>query len=184
MQQLDAIAVGIGPGSFTGVRVAVNAARTLAFAITKNVYTYDTLELLAAANNTRTELPILAMINAHKNMVFAATFKYENGNYKRLTETQVYEPERLGVLINEAHLCIGDGFNEYKENIADPVARLLVRDEGVSDYPQPKSFQHLLSLNKRTQAPVRNAVDWRNVQALYIRESGAEEMLREKRQNE
>ena len=48
VRALDRIAVGRGPGSFTGIRVAINAARALAYALSKPVFTFDTMEILAA----------------------------------------------------------------------------------------------------------------------------------------
>ena len=45
MSSVDAFAVGQGPGSFTGIRVAINAARALAYALQKPVYVFKTSEI-------------------------------------------------------------------------------------------------------------------------------------------
>lgn len=170
LKQVDALAVGIGPGSFTGVRVAVNAAKSLAFALTKLIYTFDTSEIIAAGCR-RTDLPLAILTNAHKNMVFATTFRYRDGRWQRELPLEARDPAKLGELIQEPHLCLGDGFDEYRDLI-DPAN--LLRDPSHSDVPRPES---MISLMKNTQP-----LEWKAVQALYIRDSGAEEKLREGRQ--
>lgn len=170
LPQIDALAVGIGPGSFTGVRVAVNAAKSLAFALTKPIYTFDTTELLAA-DISRTDLPLLILVNAHKNQVFATTFRRKDDRWVRELPLEARDPATVGDLLNEPHLCLGDGYDEYREALNTD---RLVRDPNVSDFPRPESVSPLL----KTAQPL----EWKAVQALYIRDSGAEEKLREGRQ--
>jgi tRNA threonylcarbamoyladenosine biosynthesis protein TsaB len=170
---LDALAVGVGPGSFTGVRVAINAARSFAFALAKQVFAFDTAELIANGVN-RTNLPLLVMINAHKNQVFAATFAFSAGRWTRTSDLIARDPATgLVELVSEPHLCVGDGFDEYNDLIPDEVLRHLVRDPNVSDFPQPQTFAALVQNSQ--------PYEWKDIQALYIRESGAEEKLREGR---
>ncbi len=171
-QDLEAVAVGIGPGSFTGVRVAINAARSLAFAISKPVFAFDTTEIIANGCG-RADLPLLVIVNAHKNMVFASTFRRDGSDWKRLTPLEAREPEQLLDLVHGPHLCLGDGYDEYHSLFPPELSRLLVRDSSMSDYPQPE----VLGLMHLRASPL----DWKDVQALYIRESGAEEKLREDR---
>jgi tRNA threonylcarbamoyladenosine biosynthesis protein TsaB len=173
---VEALAVGIGPGSFTGVRVAINAARSLGFALEKPVFAFDTASLIAHAV-ARTDLPLLVMINAHKNSVFAATFSYDptTRTWTRTSDLTARDPAALGEWIQEPHLCVGDGFTEYEDLIPEKTSQLLVRDSSLSDFPQPQTFGILVEKSK--------PLEWKEIQALYIRESGAEEKLREGRKN-
>lgn len=68
---LDRIAVTVGPGSFTGIRVGLAAARGLALAIGKPVIGVTTLEVLAAMCPDR---PVLAAIDARRGQVYAQRF--------------------------------------------------------------------------------------------------------------
>ena len=170
--ELEAVVVGVGPGSFTGVRIAVNAGKSLAFSLGIPVFTFDTLEIIANGC-TRTDLPLVVLVNAHKNMVFASTFDFIDGAWVRRSGLETLEPKDLGQLVSKPHLCVGDGFDEYEEEIPESVSKQLVRDSLISDFPHPDILGKL--------AKNGQPLEWKLVQALYIRDSGAEEKLREKK---
>lgn len=87
--QLAAVAVAAGPGSFTGLRVGVVTAKTLAYAAGAAVIGVDSLAALAqgvAAENEGAE--VWACLDAHRGEVFAASFRIEHGEPRRLTSTR------------------------------------------------------------------------------------------------
>ena len=71
---IDRIAVTVGPGSFTGIRVGLSAARGLALALGCECIGIDTLEALAAGH-PETAGPILAVLDARRGEVYAALFE-------------------------------------------------------------------------------------------------------------
>ena len=71
---LGRIAVTVGPGSFTGIRVGVAAARGLALALAVPAVGVTTLEALAAAGAQHPESPVLAVQDAKRGEVYAALF--------------------------------------------------------------------------------------------------------------
>jgi tRNA threonylcarbamoyladenosine biosynthesis protein TsaB len=81
LAQVDAIAVTIGPGSYTGLRVGLASAKGLCYALNKPLITIGTLEVLAASALISPEKPLLQpktllcpMIDARRMEVFTAVF--------------------------------------------------------------------------------------------------------------
>jgi tRNA threonylcarbamoyladenosine biosynthesis protein TsaB len=168
-KDVDVIAVDIGPGRFTGVRVAINAARTLAYSLDKPIAAIDSLSVMAGGCEN-ISLPLLTILNAHKNMVFAAAHSYSNGRW-----VQTFKPEALTIpelerRIGTPHLCIGDGFSVYESTMSPEFKRILVRDSHLSDYPKVEALAKLAQ-----SSPLKS---WREIEPLYIRASEAEEKLK------
>ncbi|MFN3635747.1 MAG: tRNA (adenosine(37)-N6)-threonylcarbamoyltransferase complex dimerization subunit type 1 TsaB [Rhizobium rhizophilum] len=76
LTDIDRIGVTVGPGSFTGIRVGVAAARGLSLALDRECVGISTLAVLAEAAGSAVR-PVLAGINAHRDEVYAQSF--ENG---------------------------------------------------------------------------------------------------------
>lgn len=77
LNQLDGFAVSIGPGSFTGLRVGLSTIKGLAFATGKPVAAVPTLEALAW-NLPFSSFPVCPMMDARKDEVYAALYRFEN----------------------------------------------------------------------------------------------------------
>jgi tRNA threonylcarbamoyl adenosine modification protein YeaZ len=73
-RDLDVLAVNRGPGSFTGVRAGVAAARALALALARPVLAVNTLEALAAAVGPQAAGTIVAAVDARRGEVYVQTF--------------------------------------------------------------------------------------------------------------
>jgi N6-L-threonylcarbamoyladenine synthase/tRNA threonylcarbamoyladenosine biosynthesis protein TsaB len=180
MEQVQLLAIGNGPGSFTGVRIAVNAARALAYSRKIPVAVFDSATLLAAGAN-RKDLPIAVMINAHKNLIFGATFRPLEGQHSSLARWQSLEKLRAMTLnefseiIDRPHLCLGDGYGEFADLMPQALRDNLVRDNTENDFPSAAILAQLASQSSLNLPPLV----WNEVQALYIRASGAEENLKE-----
>ena len=116
LQDLSAIAVSQGPGSYTGLRIGVSAAKGLCYALSVPLISVDTLELLAR-KITITEGSIVPMIDARRMEVFCAFF---DGNYNKIREikAEVIDETSYQEIPETLHL-IGDGAMKFKDILTD-----------------------------------------------------------------
>lgn len=114
INDIDKIAVAIGPGSFTGVRIALGIAKGLAMALNKPLIAVNELDILEAIANGN-ENEIIPLIDARKERVY---YKYQN----------TYIDDYLINLIsnfdkNKKYVFVGDGAINYtnilKDNLGD-----------------------------------------------------------------
>jgi tRNA threonylcarbamoyladenosine biosynthesis protein TsaB len=127
-QDLTAIAVGVGPGPFTGLRVGLVTARTLALALAIPVYGVCTLDVLAAqaVDDRDVVEPFLVATDARRKEVYWASY---DGQGARLDGPQVSRPAD----VPSAGPVVGSGARLYPEAFphavgpAHPDAGVLAR---------------------------------------------------------
>jgi tRNA threonylcarbamoyladenosine biosynthesis protein TsaB len=114
LEGVDGIAVSLGPGSFTGLRIGVSTAKGLAYATGIPLVGVPTLEAMAwALPSARWQLcPVL---DARKHEVYAALFQHERDGLRRVSDDQALAPEALCALIRKPTLLFGDGLAAYRE---------------------------------------------------------------------
>lgn len=112
LSEVDYFACGVGPGSFTGLRIGLSIIKTLAWASKKKVVPVSSLELLAASFEIKKDATIVPLLDARAGKIFTSVF--ENGN--RLTNDLDIFPENLLSFIKTDKVCfIGEGINRYRE---------------------------------------------------------------------
>jgi tRNA threonylcarbamoyladenosine biosynthesis protein TsaB len=110
---VERIAVGVGPGGFTGLRIGVATARALAQARGIPVVPVSTLEALAA-NAAGERDTVLAVIDARRKEVFAAAWQGE----RRVFGPEALRPEELGRRIGGLRpLAVGDGAMRFSAQL-------------------------------------------------------------------
>jgi tRNA threonylcarbamoyladenosine biosynthesis protein TsaB len=105
------VAVAAGPGSFTGVRIGVAAAKGLAWGLQAHCYGVSTLEAMAK-NFGLADGVICACMDARRNQVYNALFRVEKGVCSRLTEDRAISLADLAgelVQLEDAVYLVGDG---------------------------------------------------------------------------
>lgn len=86
-ENLDGIVLSAGPGSFTGLRIGYSVAKGFAFALAIPIIEVPTLDIWAY-QNSRQQLPIMPIINAHRGDVYCAIYRWaEDGPQKVLPDT-------------------------------------------------------------------------------------------------
>ena len=120
ISELDAIAVTLGPGSYTGLRVGLATAKGIAYALEKPLIGLSTLSALATAaiqlapNTMASPFKIFAMIDARRMEVFGAVY---DSSCKTILQEQamVLDQAKWNSLIHQPTLCIGNGLAKTKD---------------------------------------------------------------------
>ena len=125
------LAAAAGPGSFTGIRIGVSAAKGFAWGAEKPVYGVSTLESMALGLGVWSGY-VCCCMDARRNQVYNAIFLAENGELKRVSEDRAIA---LSALKNElAHLdgpiyLGGDGAELTMRTLGAEVAQLILPPE-------------------------------------------------------
>jgi tRNA threonylcarbamoyladenosine biosynthesis protein TsaB len=173
--QLDAVALDVGPGLFTGLRVGVATAKGLAQALGIGVLALNSLEILAAAAfDSGWPGTVVPIVDARRGEVFAAHYGRGSGpgHLVELLPPGRHRPERVLLDVVPAGagpvLACGDGALRYRDLLG--VSERLVIAGGVLGAPDPAALVWLAAARIDAGAPLCSATD---VQPLYLREADA-----------
>jgi len=170
LDRLAAIAVGIGPGLFTGLRVGVTTAKVMAQALRIPVVAVPSLDLIASPLR-HTNRTIATVIDARRKEIFSARYRAVPGGVQRDGEYAVGPVEDLVADLEatgEEVLLAGDGVSRYREHFAgmDRVA------EAGPEFEAP-SVAALVQLATARVEREEFTTPW-EVHPMYLRESDAE----------
>ena len=177
ISSLDLLAVAVGPGSFTGVRVGVALAKGLGFGRDLLAASVSTTEALAE-NLFPMKGLYCPVMDARRGEVYNALFRAEGGRLCRLTPDRAISPEALAKELSEQYsqetvLLVGDGVY-----VAEPI----LAEKGVSlgDVP-PSLKRHSAASVARVGERMRDrglAVSPDLLSPTYLREAQADEAKR------
>lgn len=170
LDEIDLFAVGQGPGSFTGIRVAANAGKTYSYCFNKPLVTIDSLMLLAHQARKQ-KLPVLSIINAYKNMVYLGLFDVNKEEPIYLKGPEAVPVRDLKNIIHQDCLVVGDGWDAFHEYFPEELKSKLHRLPEFPDHPLAAT----LGLMAEARGKKGQTLDWKSFVPLYIRASEAEE---------
>jgi tRNA threonylcarbamoyladenosine biosynthesis protein TsaB len=167
---IDAVAVSLGPGSFTGLRISLAAAKGIAMAAGVRLIGIPTLDGLAA--QMQTESLLCPLIDARKNQVYTAFYRWQGGECRRLSSYMAVSPEELSGQIKEPVVFIGDGGVLYHDLLRDKLAALANFAAPTIFFPRAAAIGSLAIRHWQTN----EFLDPLSAVPLYIRASDAEKM--------
>jgi tRNA threonylcarbamoyladenosine biosynthesis protein TsaB len=170
LSEISVVAVDIGPGLFTGMRVGLATAKAIAQALRLPMIGISSLDLLAFPLR-HSGRAVAAIIDARKAEVFWALYRPVPGGVQRVGEPMVGSPDDLVAdLMASAHelVCVGDGALRYRDQLAT-IVRCEVADQFLSNPSAAPLVQlaHARALREEWVNP------W-EVQPLYLRPPDAQ----------
>ena len=143
LRESGVVAVDLGPGLFTGLRVGIASAMAIAHALTVPMIGVASLDLLAFPVRFTSKL-IVAAIDARRGELFHAFYRPVPGGVQRVSDYEVSSPDDLASEIlarSEDCLVVGDGVLRYHE-VFDGLRKVELADFGFA-YPNAASLVQL-----------------------------------------
>jgi len=162
--------VSIGPGSFTGLRIAVTVARTLAWSIGARIVAVPTVDGLSRNVLSATPRPehVAVILDAKQAQVFAAAFTLRNGQYEKVIDAHMAPPADFLARCPRPLAVLGEGIPYHRPAI--DAAGVAVLNE---DLWCPRA-EHVLTIG-RILARAGRFTPGGELLPLYIRRPEAEE---------
>ena len=175
--EIDAVGVAAGPGSFTGVRIGVAAAKGFAWGRQLPLCGVSTLEAMALTLGAW-EGTVCSVMDARRSQVYNALFRAEGGTLTRLREDRAISLEELGRELREISgtiYLVGDGSDLTHRTLKDTVPNLAIP-------PEHRRHQRAsgVALAALRQIEAGEAVDAASLVPNYLRLSQAERERLEK----
>ena len=166
---IDLIAVSIGPGSYTGLRIGVTCAKTLAYGLAKPVIDVPTLDVLVENVKDSNARAICPVIDAKRKSVYACI--YDRDKNRKITDYLIISPDNLKDMLPESTLIFGDGIAPYKEVFAQKKLTILSDEKlGIANAANVARLGM-----ERYEQGMRCEIN--ALAPLYLRKSEAEERL-------
>ena len=181
MQDLDAIAVTQGPGSFTGLRIGMATAKGLAQGARKQLLAVPTLDCLAY-NLIHYSGILCPIMNAQKKQVYTALYRSKADGLERLSDYQAIAAEQLAQQLQALQQdvwFVGDGVEAFAEVFSTQLGQYCHFADGHQSFPRAGSLA-MLAVQKAEQ---QQFDDLFQTELLYIRKSEAEVQWEAQHQN-
>ena len=121
--------VTLGPGSFTGIRVALAFAKGLSSGLGIDLVGVPTLDVLAHPFRYLEGEYVCPLIDAKKGEVFLALYRISQGRPERCTEYQSVRPASVADIVRTPCVCFGSGLRLCEEKLALIEGVTLVKDD-------------------------------------------------------
>ena len=170
LSEISVVAVDLGPGLFTGLRVGVAAAKAMAHALRVPMIGVPSLDLVAFPVRYSPKL-IVAAVDARRGELFTAFYRQVPGGIQRLSPHHVVSPEDLAselLATAEECLLVGDGAVRYRE-VFEGLHKVEIAEADLA-HPSASSLvmlAHAQALREQWVKP------W-DLQPLYLRKPDVE----------
>ena len=168
IKDIDYFACGLGPGSFTGMRVGIATIKGLAFSLNKPVVGISTLDILAR-NAGITGAYVIPIVDARRNLIYCSIYRNKFGKltrikpYMLLTIDEFLEKTKL----KDNAVILGDAISLYKQKILMHMKNVTVLDK---DYWYPGGRNIINLAIERINSEKVNSASWIKPVYLYPKE--------------
>lgn len=170
---LKALAVSLGPGSFTGIRVGIASAQGLSLPTKMPVFGVSSLDALA--ENLRYDGYVgeaLCLMDAQRGECFVGHYRVTEEGTKALAEPMIFPPSKFQELLEGQAAVAGPGAIKYEKEIRESLGSMALFP-GASSH-QPRAFSLAKIAAERWRAGERPALS--NLEPMYLRLAAPDEI--------
>ncbi len=178
IKEIDALAVGTGPGSFTGIRIGVSTAKGLALALGIPVAAVSSLKVLAC-NGMYSDMLVCPIMDARRNQVYSGIFRWEGVELVEVLKEDAYDFEELLFVLKNKDcpvLFLGQDVEKFKGQINEVLDEKGIAAMPQANFPRAASVAGL-AIKKIEENELENAFTLRPV---YLRQAEAERQYQER----
>lgn len=168
IQEIDRIVVAMGPGSYTGVRIGVTIAKTLAWTLKKELVGVSSLAVLASAGRYFNGY-VSPIFDARRGQVYTGLYRYENGQLIEIIKDCLMLDDQWATLLKEKNqpiLFVGNDTHLHKDVFSTILKENAFFAESTENNPRPAELAKL--------GETLSVVDIHNFVPNYIRLAEAE----------
>ncbi|MFC1704583.1 tRNA (adenosine(37)-N6)-threonylcarbamoyltransferase complex dimerization subunit type 1 TsaB [Candidatus Omnitrophota bacterium] len=163
LSAIDAFAVGLGPGSFTGLRIGVSAVKGLSFATGKPILGIPSLDTIAFNALPCTQY-VCPLIDARRNKIYACVYKPVAGTPKKVSSYLLTDIDSLLQRISKPIIFLGDAVSLYRDAIEKKLGKKALFEKHNQWYPRA---QNVVRLAKERYNTLKK-VNPKSVTPLYL----------------
>lgn len=161
LEDIDYFACGLGPGSFTGLRIGIAAIKGLAFSLNKPVLGFSSLDILA--ENIDMDGPVVPAIDAKRNLIYCGIYRNKQDELKRVSSYMLISIDEFIKKLPRGSIILGDAVSLYKNRILAGVQKAAILDE---DFWYPRAGNIIsLALKQIEGKKISNAFD---IKPIYL----------------
>jgi tRNA threonylcarbamoyladenosine biosynthesis protein TsaB len=142
LRNISAIVLSAGPGSFTGLRIGYSLAKGLAHARALPIVEVPTLDIWAYQAGM-TELPVVAIMDAHREEIFCARYIWKNREFQRQGNYQLLPFTALSDLIKTRTLLTGADLENLSSKIDTLIGKNAVLPHPLPQQPEGRALLQL-----------------------------------------
>lgn len=171
-KKLDVIMCGVGPGSFTGLRIGLSAAKGFSLGLGVSVMAVSSLDLIAEGAKLKEGL-LAVILDARRERFYAAFYKIKSGRRKKVLKDSILTLDELKARLPDVTHMTGDGLRVYSDKIKSEAKGEIVFLHEKFWYPRASSAFQILEQKKKIEATQLS-----RLKPAYLRLTEAEERRR------
>jgi tRNA threonylcarbamoyladenosine biosynthesis protein TsaB len=173
LEDVKGIGVGLGPGSWTGIRVGVTVGKILAFSTNKPICGVPTLEALAYSVRNESSLICPVISAGTRDAVYAAFYRAQDGNVARISEYYVGDVQGLSEMVTEPTVFVGAGAESYSKLMSQIPSSADISIKAIEVVPNGVAVARLAAIRlERGESD-----DVLSLTPLYLKESTAKAFM-------